>query len=147
VLAQSAERIVAPGGAISIELPAGWQNQPPQEAGANLRGLTVNDEAFRQWVATHPASPLILITKYPLDHPGLNPTIKVNYHLFEGGDHDIAAVLDATLEGVKRAFDDFRIIDPPAPASLGGLPGLHARAAFTMARGDLRVHAIADMWM
>lgn len=141
-MAAAGERIAAPVGGISIEKPAGWSMLPPDATLRNIKEIDF-DTPLR------PANaPLITLTKYPLSHPGIIPTIKVQYHYFPGatalGPEGVAKLMIGDL---RRSLGDLTVVDEPAAIQVSAMPAAHARVSYTLRRGKESLGSITELWV
>jgi hypothetical protein len=142
------ERVTAPIGGISIEKPGGWRIVPPSEAVANLGKIEFATPEQRARVVGDDPGPLITFLKYPDTHPGIIPTIKVNYRPAPGiGRVGAKGILNAMIETLRTGFGAAQILDAPTDVMLAGQPAAHMRVAFTInANGD-SLPTISEMWV
>lgn len=137
------ERIAAPVGGISIEKPAGWSVLPPDEALRNIRGIDFDTPGASRALR----GPLITLTKYPLSHEGVVPTIKVNYHHFpaarELGPDGLAKLVIADL---NRSLGEVKVLDAPSTVKVSGLSAGHFRVGYALRRGKQTADAVSEIW-
>jgi hypothetical protein len=146
--AQARERVTAPVGGISIEKPTGWFTVPPGDAIANLRKVEFDSPAFQQRLQQAASEPLIVFTKYPVSHPGLIPTIKVNYRRIPDNKRiGAVGVLNAVIDAMRQGFGTVDILDAPTETRVGGLPAAHMRVAYVMTSQGEKLSAVSEMWM
>lgn len=146
--AQARERVTAPVGGISIEKPSGWFGVPPAEAFANLRKVEFDSPAFQEQMQRTASEPLIVFTRYPTTHPGLIPTIKVNYRRIpENRKIGAVGVLNAVVGAMRQGFGDLAVLDAPAETKVGGWPAAHMRVSYTMTVEGDSLAAISELWL
>lgn len=138
------ERIAAPVGGISIEKPAGWSVLPPDEALRNIRSIDFDTPGASRALR----GPLITLTKYPLSRPGVNPTVKINYHNFpaarELGPDGVAKLM---VDDLRRSLGEITILDAPSALQVSGMPAGHLRVGYTLRRGEAAVPTISEIWV
>ncbi|MES2443884.1 MAG: hypothetical protein V4574_13725 [Pseudomonadota bacterium] len=146
--AQGVERVTAPAGGISVEMPGGWSITPPDPSVEKLRGLTYRSPEFRRSAQTGSA-PFLTLVKYPANHPGINPTMKVNYLALSDSmlRLDPVELLTRLTDAMRRQSGGLEVLDAPALASFMGV-GAHVRVAHTTRnRAGTPVETVSEMWI
>ena len=142
-MAQTADRVVAPVGGISIAKPAGWHVVPPGAVLQNLKELDTPAAAKAL------AAPLITIMKYPFDHAGIIPTIKINYHSLPAEARQLSPIriAEAILQDFRRVLGEVTVLDAPASAPIAEMDGAHLRVSYTLRRDGDVASSVSEAWV
>lgn len=145
---QTAERITAPVGGISIDMPAGWQSYPVSAAIEGLRALDADTSQARKALAQESSPLLITIGKPSEVDQGVAPSIKIGLISPDGlGGASRAEVLRATLAQWRGKFIDMSELEPPTEIRFAGLPATRARWGFTASISGRPVPLISQSWL
>ena len=127
-LAQERVRNTAAG--IEITPPAGWHETSLAQVQANRENVRMADADLQRAIQTRSALPLLVFTKYPEPHEGLNPSIQITLRSALAGTP--TDLLSIALQPMRRAFPDFRLVAPVHQTKVSGWPAAGMEATYTL---------------
>jgi hypothetical protein len=124
------ERVRNTAAGIEITPPAGWHEASLAQVQANRENVRMADADLQHAIQTRSALPLLVFTKYPEPHEGLNPSVQVTLRsALRGTPTDL---LSTALQPMRRAFPDFRLVSPVHQTQVGGWPAAAMEATYTL---------------
>jgi len=130
ITASAQERVRNAPAGIEIAPPAGWHETSLAQVQANRENVRMADADLQHAIQTRSALPLLVFTKYPEPHEGLNPSIQVTLRsAIQGTPTDL---LSAALEPMRRAFPDFRLVSPVHQTWVSGWSAAALEATYTL---------------
>ncbi len=124
------ERVRNTAAGIEITVPAGWHETSLAQVQANRENVRMADADLQHAIQTRSALPLLVFTKYPEPHEGLNPSVQVTLRsALQGTPTDL---LSTALQPMRRAFPDFRLVSPVHQTQVGGWPAAAMEATYTL---------------
>jgi hypothetical protein len=140
------DRVSYPAAGITVDRPAGWYEATLEQVQANREQTRLSDPGLQRALATRSALPLVVFTKYPEPHPGLNPTVQVTLRPGLGGTP--TQLLTTALEPMRRALPDFRIVSPIHATELAGWSAAHVRTAYSLQNASgQRFEVLSRLWV
>jgi hypothetical protein len=127
-------------------VPDGWRRISAEEDSENLNRVRYGSPEFQQAVARRSHLPIVVFHKYPSDHPGVNPTLKILFMPMQPF-RTTADLLSAVLRISREGFPDFALVEPPTEVIVSGLPALHARVTYTMQIDGGALPTISEIWL
>jgi hypothetical protein len=124
------ERVRNTAAGIEITPPTGWHETSLAQVQANRENVRMADADLQHAIQTRSALPLLVFTKYPEPHEGLNPSVQVTLRsALRGTPTDL---LSTALQPMRRAFPDFRLISAAHQTQVGGWPAAAMEATYTL---------------
>lgn len=135
---------------ISIQTPKGWQLgslnliRRRQYTGAQT-AFGTNSRQAEALAAGHPGIyPLLVVHKYPPDHPGYNPSLFINGYDKQAVLASGRASLEAYANGYAHLLHPYYALSGPVKDKFGGVTGYHIpiEARFPAATVQQRVYVL-----
>ena len=133
---------------ISIAPPSGWAVTSVADVMKNRGRVRLPDRELQAGMQRATA-PLFVFSRYPEPHPSINPTIQVVLRPQPASLGTSATeMLRAATDTLRRAFPDFRIVEPIRRTQVSGFDAAYMKAAYTLMTTDGRnVPVLARTWL
>lgn len=115
---------------LSLVAPPGWHMATPQEVEANIDRFRLDDQTVEMLRASA-KRPGFLLTKYPMPHDSVNPSVGVAVAPVPGGT-DLTPQQRLHLAAVRMAETtlDFELVDAVQATELSGLQAAYMKATY-----------------
>jgi hypothetical protein len=133
---------------IAITKPHGWQVivQQHETIQGNARW---KDEDLLQAMQKGGPVPVFVFTRYPEPHPeGLNPSVQIILRpLGQMAGRTPNAIMEVSIEPLKKAFPDFHFTSEIKAATIGGQAGSSMKATYTLTKEGKKYPTQAGFWI
>ncbi len=130
----------------SITKPSNWLYMNPELIKTQVSKARLGDEDLQEMIRENPA-PLLMITRYPLSTPALNPNVVVAPTFMPSEDFSPKDIINTSLAVFKRSFPDLSIVDEVQDAKVDGIEGAYSKFKYTLSVGDHERLIMARIWL
>lgn len=132
-----------------VTKPAEWQFVTAEQNLENLKRTELNDKEFHAAMVKYATAPLVAMMKFPEPFDDLNPSLKVNIKPF-GQLKGTAPtkILGMLSPQFEKAFQDFKVVAPPALVTVAGIEAGYMRMNYSMLAPDGRSYpTTSELWI
>jgi hypothetical protein len=142
------ERFTNQTAGISLVPPPGWQVVSMQDVIENRGKVRLPDSQLQAGIQRATA-PLFVFAKYSEPFTGINPTVQIVLRPKPASlGNSPTGILQATISTLKRAFPDYRQVEPVRSATVGGKAAAYMKAAYSLPTASGRTYPVmARTWM
>ncbi len=134
------------GVGFSITKPSDWLYTDPQLVKAQVDKARLDDKDLEALVKNG-KTPLVVITRYPLSTPKLNPNVIVKLTAVESDNFPLRVLMNFSLQIIKRSSPDLTLVDEIQDTEVDGIAGVYSKFTYTLSPMARNQPILARMWL
>lgn len=132
----------------AIGKPPEWTLTGVQDVADGGKRIQLSAPEMTARIETLAAAPLVAMSRYPVPHRDLNPSVQVALRpLGPMAGAGPVTVLEAVAAPMAQMLEGFKPVEAPHPVDIGGHPAAAMRATCAIAGSGPRMQVMARTWV